>query len=206
MRILIPVVLVLIQLTSGEGVFAAEVSTFKYKDGSVYAAFESRDPSGCIRTSVFVAALQSAIRMSAGSSIETPIAAVTISQVNSCTGIQLIQAAGDTPTMIFDHRASLQSATLSSTIPVYDFETDRFYDVVVNLAWEGTSPVIVDGSTSGAFPDQGFQTMLHAQTQYRTARASGTVSDGVTNLTPTNSYDAQIQNVKFGEVAISRPE
>ena len=95
----------------------------------------------------------------------------------------------------------LESATLNTTIPVFDFVSFTSFDVTINLAWTATGPLTRD---NGHFHSQGPGFIVNGNFNglVRPAEASGSVSDGSTNFTPNPSNFAQIASVRSGTVFI----
>ena len=132
------------------------------------------------------------------------IATVHIEQVNHCTSEFLVLAFGlavlAPDEFIIDHQ--LNQAVLATTIFVDEFVTGTTVPVDVHVTWTGvgqTSPVKVHSHIK----EPGFQFNRHAMGAFRNAQATGTVSGLGINFTPEPAFDAQMGDVKIGEVTIS---
>src|SRR5258708_761863 len=76
--------------------------------------------------------------------------------------------------------------------------------VSVDLTWTSTSAIAHEIS-SFHFHTKGFTENAHFNADFRDANASGTVSAGTTNFTPSQSVFAQIFSAKEVDVMITRP-
>jgi len=178
-------------------------SVFNFKGQSADAFFSSTDPSGCIFTDVFLFASEQTFQNPPGPGIPSSGTGLFISQFDSCTGTQLLAADGFASLAgpDFQVNRTLNSATLNATVNVFDFVSGASFDVDVNLTWTGAGPLarqnghfhfqspgcISNGSFSGTF---------------RSATASGSVSDGATNFTPAPSVFASIGSARSGSVTV----
>jgi len=187
----------------------ASGSTFvsRFHGLSAFADFDSFSPGGCIETFVFVNGTQN------GSSQE---ADVFIGQVNNCAPTPLsgggggggcgpgaiLCAFGSTFSPAFQVGKSLETASLSATISVFDFVSGNTFNVSVSMTWTATGPLSSE-SGSSHFRTKNFIENFHFNNTFRDASASGTVSDGTTNFTPSPSVFAQTASFKSGDVTIT---
>ena len=172
---------------------AASGNTFEFKFHglSAQANFDNVSPDGCIDTFVFVEGAHGA--------------AVFIGQFNLCTNTQLLAASGSTTNSTFQIDKKLTSASLiAATIPVFDSVSGTTFNVSVSMAWTSTSPIGHENSTFH-FHTKGFTENGHFNADFRDAVASGTVSDGTTNFTPSPSVFAQTMSAREVDVFITHP-
>jgi hypothetical protein len=174
--------------------------------------FHSRGPtaiatfintSGCIYTETAVTATESQDRNEPGPGEHSSLAAVSISQFNTCTETPLYVAYGDTPLSPGEFQISntLDWATLNTTIPVFNEISGTTFDVSVNLTWTATGPITRQhGNEHLHTPDCIVNS--HAERDQRLAQATGTVVYGGTNFTPEPSVDAILISLKNGTVLI----
>src|SRR6266700_3725421 len=94
------------------------------------------------------------------------------------------------------------SASLSATIPVCCDVFGNTFNLSVNLTWTSTSAIAHENSTFH-FHSKGFTENAHFNADFRDANASGTVSDGTTNFTPSPSVFAQTMSAKEVDVFIT---
>jgi hypothetical protein len=178
---------------------AASGNTFvvKFHGLSAFAFFDNLSPDGCIDTSVSVDGSQNTVHKQTSANI-------FIGQFNLCTDEDLLEASGfiDNPDFQIDKK--LLSASLNTTISVTDFVSGRTFNVSVNVAWTSTSAIAHENSTFH-FHTKGFTENGHFNADFRDANASGTVSDGVTNFTPSQSVFAQTMSAKEVDVSITHP-
>ena len=186
---------------------AASGSTFvvRFHGLSAFADFDSFSSDGCIETFVFVDGTQN------GTSLE---ADVFISQVNNCATTPLsgggggcgptalLCAFGTTFSPAFQVSKSLASASLSATISVFDSVSNTTFNVSVSTTWTATGPLSHE-SGSSHFHTKNFTENFHFNNDFRDAGASGVVSNGTTNFTPSPSVFAQIASFKSGDVTIT---
>ena len=199
------VVTVLVLATFSQGITARAGGgggTFRFKGQSANAHFSSVDPSGCIYTDVFVYASEQIIATQPGPGTPSSGASLSILQFDACTGTQLIGADGFASLTGPDFQVSkkLNSATLNTTVNVFDYLTGTSYDVSIALTWTGISPL---GRQTSEFHYQfaGCHQNYHNNGTFRFAQASGSVSDGVTDFAASPSADASISSAKSGSVS-----
>ncbi len=170
---------------------SGSTTVFRFHGQSAFADFDST--SGCIETFAEVDGTQSNT---------SPEADVYIAQFDNCTGTLLLEAFGSTFNPTFQVGGKLASASLSATISVFDDVSNTTFTVSVSMTWTAT------GALSHEIGSQHFHTKnfienFHFNDTFRDASASGTVSDGTTNFTPSSSVFAQIASFKEGDVTIS---
>lgn len=201
-------VLALAVLTFGQHstVSADGAEVFHGKGPSAFAQFSS--DSGCIHTAVFVFAADRRVRAASGPPTAESFASVTILQSNTCENEELLRASGFTFPLSkeeFQISPQLDSATLNTTITLFDTVSETTFDVDVNLTWVGTGP-ITHVHDKNHIRDFGCIIHTRLQGKSRPAEASGTISDGVTNFTPEPTSFARLMSLMFGRVAINCPE
>jgi hypothetical protein len=161
----------------------------------VNAFFSSLDPSGCIETDTFVTANRPTDQLLPGRGTTTGIGAVSIFEYNSCTDTSVLQAVGETDTLAaadFQVSRQVDWATLRTTIAVTNIDTGDTFDVTVNVALVGTSDIHRDHENTNDRYGGGCHVLNRWKGSGRDADASGVVSDGVTNFTPTTSQWGEI--------------
>jgi hypothetical protein len=174
----------------------------------INAFFSSTDPSGCIDTDTFVTANRPTDQLLPGRGTTTGIGAVSIFEYNSCTDATVLQAVGQTDTLgAADFQVSRQYdwASLHTTITVTNIDTGDDFDVTVNVALVGTSDLHRDHENTNDRYGGGCHVLNRWKGTGRDADASGTVSDGVTNFTPTTSQWGEIGVVIDGFEVIGCP-
>jgi hypothetical protein len=195
-------ILVLVMAVFGQPTSASAGGgqAFNFKGPSILASFSN--VSGCITTDVFVIASESLVWDKPGPGSTISFASVSISEYNNCTDTQLQFAYGSaSPLTNFQVSKRLDSAGLHVTVTVLDEVSNTTYDVDVSLAWIGRGPVSRQHINSH-FRAPGCITNNRFNSTSRSARASGSVSDGETNFTPMASVDASIDLVKSGSIVI----
>ncbi len=187
--------------TSAPRAHAAPGTTFVFRFHGLSAAadFNNVSPDGCIDTFVFVDGSQNTVNMQTFSSAD-----VFIGQFDLCTNTQLLAAFGSTGSPTFQIAKNLTSASLSATISVFDEVSGTTFNVSVSVAWTSTSAIGNENSTFH-FHTKAFTENAHFTATFRDANASGTVSAGTTNFTPSPSVFAQTMSAKEADVTITHP-
>jgi hypothetical protein len=197
---LVAFALVLAALGQPTGASAADI--FHFRGQSVDASFASLDPSGCVYTGVDVAAAEQVAQSPPGAGQPSAGLFIHIFQANFCTNTVIHSASASVPLSEseLEFRGKLKSATLHTTVSVFDFVSNSFFEVTVDLTWAASSSRTRE-NTHTNFKFDGCHFNYHFITAYRFADASGTVSDGTANLTPPLSQIAgTISSAKYGEV------
>ncbi len=185
--------------TSAPRAHAASGTTtvIRFHGLSAFAFFDN--VSGCIDTSVSVDGFQNTINKQTASGAD-----IFIDQFDNCTGTELLAAEGSTLNANFQIDKKFLSASLDTTISVTDFLSGSTFDVSVNLTWMSTSAIAHESQTFH-FHSKAFTENAHINADFRDAVASGTVSDGTTNFTPSPSVFAQTMSAKIVDVTITHP-
>src|SRR6266849_5649996 len=188
-------------VTSAPKTHAASGTTFVFKihGPSAFAFFDSLGPDGCTDTQVSVDGFQNTVNKQTTSGAD-----VFFDQFDICTNTDLRGAEGFTDNPTFQIDKKLLSASLSATILVTDFLSGKTFNVSVNLTWTSTSAIAHEIS-SFHFHTKGFTENGHFNADFRDANASGTVSDGTTNFTPSPSVFTQTMSAKEVDVSITHP-
>jgi hypothetical protein len=176
-------------------------SPSRYKGLGASAFFSSVDESGCIFTQTSVFANEQTVRSQPGPSSPMSFVSVFISMYDSCTGTQLFSADGWALLAAPDLEVSrqLDSATLNATITMFEYVSGGTFDVYVNLAWAGVSPI---GHEMSQFHYRfdGCQQKSQNNGTFRLAQVSGSVSDGGTEYASAQFTDARIFSSKGGTI------
>jgi len=164
------------------------------------AYFDSTDRSGCVETFVYISAVKG-IDRETGQPEQGPQASAMVFQNDICSGVPLIIATGSATLTeaTFQIDKKLSSARLDATLEVCDSVSDTCFPVDAHLIW-----------TSSGSP---FRLRDHRQIQAaglkinsrydgtsRQGTASGTITDGTTNLIPEPAFSVNLASVKAGEV------
>jgi hypothetical protein len=163
--------------------------------------FTAIDPTGCIETDTFVTANRPTDQQLPGRGTTTVVGGVSIFEYDSCTDTVLLQAVGEiAPSSAADLRVSRQLlwATLKANITLTNIDTGDTFDVSVDVAFTSTSAIHRDTENSNDRYGRFCHVLNRWKGTGRDAVASGTVSDGVTNFTPTASQPAEIGMVIDG--------
>ena len=181
---------------------ASAADVFKFKDHSAAAFFSSTDPSGCINTGGSVFAFEDISHSPPGPGRSSSAVLIDIFQHDFCTDTHLLSASGvaELTSAEFQVAGNLTSATLHVTVPMTNSVSGTTFDVTIDLTWTNTSSI---GHQSSHLKTnfQGCHVNLKNNSAFRFAEATGTVSDGTTNFTPSSSTEATIFFAKGGEIS-----
>jgi hypothetical protein len=172
------------------------------KDLGSDAYFQSTDPSGCIVTDIRVFATQHYFQSPPGPGISEPFVSLDIFQNDVCTGVRLFQASGGTTANIdLQVNRHLNRATLSAIVPVFEGVSQTFLELDVDLAWTAVGPR-TNQNHHEHFKSPGCHMMFRSSGVFRSAEASGSISDGATNYAPEAALVANIFSTKSGNVIV----
>jgi hypothetical protein len=186
--------------TSAPRAHAASGQTIVIKGHGLHveSGFDYKSPDGCIETTVYVDAFQNIVHKQTVSTADA-----FIGKFNNCTNTTLLYASGGTDNPTFQINKDLLSASLSATIPVTDTVSGNTFSVFVNMTWTSTGGIQHQIITQH-YRTQGFTINSHSNADIRDAIASGTVSDGTTNYTPSGTlWFAQIVSARSVDVTIT---
>lgn len=146
------------------------------------AFFYTMDASGCIQTSVI---------LELGEDI---LLSIQLIRYDICQNQTLLEAFGrkELTKSELNYHGNLDSATLRTTVPLFNYATNSTFDVSIDLTWIGTGEIHKTRFHSTSSPSPGCHVNLLIQEEYRSASASGTVSDGTTNFTPEPADQANL--------------
>jgi hypothetical protein len=159
---------------------SAEANRFQGHSADAY--FYTTDASGCIQTSVI---------LELGEDI---LLSIQLFRYDICQNQPLIDAYGrkELTKSELKYSGNLDSATLRTTVPM----TNADFDVSIDLTWIGTGEINKLQTHYNYSPSPGCHINLLLQEEYRSASASGTVSDGTTNFTPEPADQANLYFAK----------
>lgn len=177
---LLAVLGLLLATFSPQGAASAEgARTIWHED---VAFFHSVDDSGCIDTRV---------------SIETGVdflQSISVVQYDLCEGLTIFDGYGNKPLDKSEthYTGNLGSTTLKTNVQVTDFQRSLTLNLWVDVTWTGVGEINEYHDHRKYSPSPGCDVNFHVWGKYRSARVSGTVSDGTTNLTPEPTTSADM--------------
>ena len=193
-------VLILVPVSLAEAA-SSKVSVVNLRGPLINAGWSVIDPSGCIETDTYVSANLPSYQQLPGPPVTTGVASVSIYEYDSCTDTTILDATGlndNLPAGALQVSNQLDRASLRATITMVNIDTNATFDVDVNLALVGTSRIHRDDVNSNDRYGRYCHVLNRWKGSGRTASASGTVSDGVTNWTPDPTGNAEIGYVIDG--------
>ncbi len=165
--------------------FANEIALFETQ--SAVASFVAEE-SACVRTLTSVFASNHIQRPQ-----KTPEsgAFISIRKENFCTATLLLDAIG---VPVFNAReftvkGNLKQASLNASFPVFDFVTNAQIMIAVELSWKNVGRAIRSWSLTS---DDFIFIVAKEATKTYLATASGQVSNGLENFTPTPSQNGVV--------------
>jgi hypothetical protein len=200
-KLLAAFALVLAALSQPTHISLAEVDHFA--SHAVSASFGSLDPSGCIYTNVNVDAADQINQTSPGTREPSDWIFIHIFQADFCNNTVLHSASARVPLSESDleFTGKLNSATLHTTVTLFEFGTNIPFEVTIDLTWTASSSQRQENFNSH-LNSEGCHFVLNYVTAFRFADVSGTVMEGTTNLTPEGSQlGGTIFWMKQGQVA-----
>jgi hypothetical protein len=187
---------------------STKVSVANLRGPLINAWFTSFDTTGCIETDTFVTANTPSYQKLPSVPVTTTVGGVDIFEYDSCTNTTLLQAFGESdalPAGSLQVSKQLDWATFDATFTMTNIDTNATFDVNVHVALSGTSVIHRDDVNSNEFYGGGCHVLNRWKGSGRTADASGMVSDGVTNYTPTSTDQGEIGYVIDGFEVIDCP-
>lgn len=177
------VIVVLLLSVFGQYTIASAAEMYKWKGPGADAYFFSDD--GCVTTDVSVFTRNETSQNPPGKPSKNSFVYLTIYQYNYCEGLELRNAEGFAWIAPNDLRVEkkLSWATLSTTVSMYDWTSDTFFDAYVDLAWNATGPAVKEKSQYRSHAP-GCKYHSRFQGTFRSAEVYGTVTDGSANYTP----------------------
>lgn len=187
-------VLILAPVTATDAA-STKVTVVNLRGPLVNATFSVTDPSGCIETDTFVSANLPSYQQLPSPPVTTGVASVSIFEYDACTDTTILDATGLTealPAGSLQVSKQLDQASLRMTLPMTDIDTGATFSVDVDVVWVGTSTIYRDDVNSNDLYGKGCHVLNRWKGSGRTAEASGSVFDGVTNYTPESTRQAEI--------------
>ncbi len=196
--------LVLMALAVPARAAGSETLHVKFQGHTAQAEFSSIN--GCVQTVVYVLATDGRFKTDPGGPEAASGGEVYVSQEDVCTQTQLVDAFGfaDLAPDDFQIDGQFTAATLTATIEVSDSTSGTSFPVHVSVSWTGFGDTF---SQDNRFhlKAPGSKVNFHMDGTFRQATASGTVSDGTTNLTPEPALltgNTRLGSIRVGEVDI----
>jgi hypothetical protein len=195
--------IVVLTTFSPQTVSAANSQVWMFRDKSVFAYFSDLDESGCVYTDVYVYASTQMTHEPLGPGTWTPTVGITLQQDNVCTHT-IFNGYGSAPLdrSELQFQGNLQSATLTKTVSIINWWTgETAFDVDIDLTWTATS-TIKSENVRDQIRSENYHLNQSRVSSFRYATASGTISNGATNLTPQPAVEeTNISFVKEGSIS-----
>jgi len=177
-----------------------QTSHFKFKGLTATAIFDS--VAGCVETQAFIQGFSNRIK-TVGPPGTTPSAFVSLFQFDNCSLTTLLSASGftDLPPGAFQIKKNLTTATLNTSIDVFDSVSNTTFPVDISLSWTGTGTLTVS-KNHNIFTAPGFRENFMFTGASRPATASGSVTALGTNFSPSPAVFADLEDAKVGDLVV----
>jgi len=185
---------------------AQNVTHVKVRDNGAQATFTSLDSTGCVETdAVLLVDMQSVKQMPDGSTTTVPFAALSLTTVDFCTGLQ-IDAFGTTDTFTFQ-MDGISTASFQATIPMLENNNASPGVANISASWDASGQVTM-ATNHEVIRSPGLLTVSNLGGSFRDANATASVSasydDGVTMSLVGPSQAANLGTTTDGEITIIR--
>jgi len=202
LNLLVVVLLVVVTLAQPSTARAGGGLGLTFRGPSAIASFYN--VSDCMVTEAFVITSQFEQRDAHGPATSLSFASVTVSQFDLCADTLVLYAYGTASPLSpgeLQISRKLNTAQLTTTVPVFDEISGASFDLSVDMRWTAIGPLSRQQTTTH-FHTPGCISNSHFQARSRPAEAAGTISDGAVNFTPEASISASLDSVKSGTVVI----
>jgi hypothetical protein len=188
-------------INAGGAAQASETSRSTFQGANAYAVFDST--SGCTDTSVFVEGVDGRSHTGPGQPEVQSFVYMSVVQYDTCTQAYLLIGSGYAVLVPDAFQMTQRTATLATTIEMYDYVSGNTFSVNVNVAWTGAGDTSM-GTSNYTYRDQVFTTVYHSVGTSQTASAAGTVISNGTNFTPGASNYGYMSVSKSGYLQVTR--
>lgn len=185
---------------------ATTVAKFSFKGTSALASFYSVD--GCIVTEAVVTAVDGEAKNRLTGHTSNSLVDVIAVVYDQCQDTTLRYYYGSAIALApeqFTIGQKQSTATLTASVPVYDFISGTTTNLAVDLTWTAISGPVSEKSTYKLVLPDGSRYQQSFSGIRADASATGTVSDGSINFTPSPSQSAVISSTKSGSLEITKP-
>ncbi len=179
------IVVVLMLAVFGQYTPASAAEMYKWKGPGAEAYFSSTDESGCVVTDVSLFTRDETFQNPPGQPSRGSFVYLTIYQYDYCADIALRVAEGWASIGEDDLQVAkkLGWASLATVVSMYDWASDTYFEVSVDLSWSATGPAVQQSSSFRSHtPDCKYHSRFRGS--FRSADVNGTITDGFTNYTP----------------------
>jgi hypothetical protein len=176
------------------------------KGDTATATFDSIDPeTPCLQNFAIAVASDLMQKQLPGGKAITVNTMLIVVQKDVCLDFLLFSAQGETTTQSFALASDLSSATLSTTVTVFDELTHQLYDFDVNLTWIAQdTPVFENVKETFRDPELGLKIMSHVRGRHVAAEATGTLVGLGRNFALEPSVSAELQTENLGTLIIEK--
>ena len=177
-----------------------QTSHFKFKGLTANALFDS--VAGCVETQAIIQALNTRIK-TVGPPGTTPSASVALFQFDNCSFTLLLSAFGftDLPPGAFQIKNNLTTATLNTSVDVFDTVSNTTIAVDISLSWSGAGTLSVS-KTHALTTSPGFRENFMFTGSSRPATVSGSVTALGTNFSASPAVFADLEDQKVGDLVV----
>lgn len=182
---------------------SAATDTFQFRGENAYAQFRQESSDGCASTVVDVWAYNDVVRNEPGPPTRQSRANVSYGTYNWCTG-SFSGGYGSSTDVTFNANANLSSASLTATVPVFDYSNGSTKNITVAVNWTGTGEVS-RGRENSSNSGPGYVYRSRYNGSSRQAQASGSITlDGSSLFTNAAANFGYLGSSSSGSVTITR--
>jgi hypothetical protein len=173
----------------------------RFRGQTAEASFFADD--GCVATGASVYVVDGHSQNPPGSGDRYSYVSVWLWGYDYCNWQELFGGGGSTTLAPgeFQIDRKLSSASLITTVEVWDWMTDTLMTITVDLTWTGTGD-LERGSYTSHHVSSGYKVHSRFRGTFRDATATGSVSDGTTNFAVGSMGWASLGSVQHGWIVI----
>lgn len=208
MRLTIKLLLLIVLMlgTFGQHTNVAAAEVIRNRALSAFAYSSGMDPTGCISTEWFVQGIDQIYKNPPGPGESTSTVYLQIIQYDYCAGPTPVNTVSITASVPVDEEAvvvdkKLGWATIDTTISVYNYATQSYIAVDLDLTWSATGPATLERNEYKENTPH-CHWMMRSKGLTSRATISGTISYGGATLTVNPSIFAAITSTKSGELTV----
>lgn len=124
---------------------------------------------------------------------------------DTCSGNVVMDANGEATNVNFKESGVLDTMTVNTTVPLFDWVSQSTINATVSMTWKGEGPT-TSYMDSSHFRTQYYFGSAHYTSDSRLALATGSISVGAAPLFAVTSLQASVMSAKGGQLFISQQQ
>lgn len=183
---------------------SAENYHYQFRGSSAHASFSDVDSTGCISTYASVSLYENRFQQQPGPPQEEAALDVYLYQYDFCQNVYLFYGGGwaSLPAQAFSTSNSLQSASVTATVDIYDWFSGTQTSVSIDLDWTGVGDTF-HGTSRYQTISPHYKSISRSSGSSREAQVAGTILLGTTNLATGSSW-ASLHSSQSGYLNVWR--